>query len=158
MLDSRLQLTACSTPVSVLPDSNQRVLGHVTVGLRDAPERWTIHVRGNVSAQRELPTLVRAINRGDIIGPRDVAWQTVQINREPSGYDVPADIVGKEARKHLTVGQTLRSSDVIAPTLIERGNVDVISQTAGLQVAYAGQSLNSWCRGRSSHRAKRQLG
>ena len=149
-LDRRLQLTACSAPVSVLSDNNQRVLGHVTVGLRcDAPERWTIHVRGNVSAQRELPTLVRAINRGDIIGPRDVAWQTVQINREPSGLlTVPADIVGKEARKHLTVGQTLRSSDVIAPTLIERGQVvDVIAQTAGLQVNMQGKALTAGAAG-----------
>jgi flagella basal body P-ring formation protein FlgA len=149
-LDNRLQLTACSAPVSVLPDTNQRVLGHVTVGLRcEAPERWTIHVRGNVSAQRELPTLVRAVNRGDIIGPHDVAWQTVQISREPRGLlTIPDDIVGKEARKHLTVGQTLRSSDLVAPTLIERGQVvDLITQTAGLQVNMQGKALTAGAEG-----------
>ena len=53
-LDNRLQLTACNTPISVLPNSSQRALGPVTVGLRcDTPERWTIHVRGN--AERQLP-------------------------------------------------------------------------------------------------------
>lgn len=145
-LDSRLQLPACGTPVSVLPDNGQRALGPVTVGLRcDAPERWTIHVRGKVTAERQLPTLGRAVNRGDIIGSRDVVWQTIQIDREVVGLlTAPADIIGKEARKHLASGQTVRSSDVVSPTLVERGQVvELIAQTSGLQVNMQGKALTA---------------
>ena len=145
-LDSRLQLKACSAPVSILPDSSQRALGPVTVGLRcDAPERWTIHVRGTVTAERQLPTLGRAVNRGDVISSRDIVWQTVQIDREVTGLlTKPADIVGKEARKHLATGQTVRSSDVVSPTLVERGQiVDLIAQTSGLQVNMQGKALTA---------------
>ena len=145
-LDSRLQLAACNTPVSVLPSSGQRALGPVTVGLRcDAPEQWTIYVRGKVTAERQLPTLSRAVNRGDIIGSRDIVWQTIQIDREVVGLlTTPADIIGKEARKHLAPGQTVRSSDVVSPTLVERGQVvDLIAQTAGLQVNMQGKALTA---------------
>jgi len=145
-LDNRLQLTACNTPISVLPNSSQRALGPVTVGLRcDAPERWTIHVRGNVTAERELPTLSRAVIRGYIISARDIVWQTVQIDREVTGLMTTfADIIGKEARKHLASGQTVRSSDVVSPTLVERGQVvDLIAQTTGLQVNMQGKALTA---------------
>lgn len=145
-LDNRLQLTTCNESIAVLPNSSQRALGPVTVGLRcEAPERWTIHVRGNVTAQRQLPTLSRAVNRGDIISSRDIVWQTVQIDREATGLlTTPADMIGKEARRHLASGQTVRSSDVVSPTLVERGQVvDLIAKTSGLQVNMQGKALTA---------------
>jgi len=52
------------------------------------------------------------------------------------------DIVGREIRRDMAAGQLLRSSDLVSPKIIERGQtVDLIAQAAGLSVNMQGKSL-----------------
>ena len=57
-------------------------------------------------------------------------------------------IVGKEARKHLRSGNPLRSSDLVSPQIIERGQtVDLVARSSGLLVNMQGKALANGAEG-----------
>jgi len=142
-LDSRISLSNCDKPLSVA-STGERILGPVSIAVScRSPAPWTIHVRGTVAAEVSLPILIAPISRGDIISESDVQLQEQRITRGLVGYvsDID-DIVGKEARKHLSAGSKLRKSDLVAPQLIDRGqSVDLIARSSGLTVNMQGTAL-----------------
>ena len=107
------------------------------------PAPWTVHVRATVTAEVALPMLTAAMNRGDIIGPGDVEWRTQQVSRALVGYLVnDQKIIGKELRKHLRAGSPIRTSDLMSPQIVDRGQtVDLVAQSAGLVVNMQGKAL-----------------
>ena len=129
-VDSRLSLTTCNVPLSTSA-SGERVLGPVSVAVKcTSPSLWTVHVRAMVTTTMELPVLSYSANRGDIISRGDIEWRKQDISRPLVGYVTDENkIIGKEARKHLRSGNPLRSSDLVSPQIIERGQtVDLLIQ------------------------------
>lgn len=142
-LDSRIDLRDCDSPLSVAA-SNNSLLGAISVAVScKSPEPWTLHVRGTVSAQVELPVAAIPINRGDIFSASDVKMERQRITRDLVGYIAdPHKIIGMEARKHLSAGSKVRTSDIIAPRIIERGQtIDLIARSSGLIVNMQGEAL-----------------
>jgi flagella basal body P-ring formation protein FlgA len=158
-VDSRINLTACDVPLST-SSSGERVLGPVSVAVKCAsPAPWTVHVRATVTTTMELPVLSYSINRGDIISRGDIEWRKQEISRDLVGFLTDEfKIIGKEARKHLRSGSPLRSSDLISPQIIDRGQtVDLVARSSGLVVNMQGKALANgaegdryWCRNMSS--------
>jgi flagella basal body P-ring formation protein FlgA len=91
----------------------------------------------------ELPVLGNSVNRGDIISRGDIEWRKQEISRLLVGYVTDENkIIGKEARKHLRSGNPLRSSDLVSPQIIERGQtVDLVARGSGLLVNMQGKAL-----------------
>ncbi len=148
-LDSRISLTACTTPLAT-SSSGERVLGPVTVAVKcKAPAPWTVHVRATVTTIVELPVLAYTVNRGDIIGQNDIEWREQEVSRDLVGYLTDElRIIGKEARKHLRSGNPLRASDLISPQIIERGQtVDLVARSSGLLVNMQGKALANGAEG-----------
>ena len=142
-LDTRIQLSACRTPLQVTTAS-QRALGPVSLSVScRSPNAWRVQVRGSVSALAELPVLTLPVNRGDVIGSGDIELREQRITRDLVGYiSDEKDIVGKEARKNLIVGSKVRKSDLVSPQIIDRGQiVALIAQSAGLVVNMQGKAL-----------------
>jgi flagella basal body P-ring formation protein FlgA len=148
-VDSRINLTACDVPLSA-SSSGERVLGPVSVAVKCAgPAPWTVHVRATVTTTVELPVLAYAVNRGDIIGQNDIEWREQEVSRDLVGYVTDElKIIGKEARKHLRSGNPLRSSDLVSPQIIERGQtVDLVARSSGLLVNMQGKALANGAEG-----------
>ena len=148
-LDSRISLAACATPLGT-SSSGDRVLGPVSVAVKcKAPSPWTVHVRATVTTTVELPVLAHTVNRGDIIGQHDSEWREQEVSRDLIGYVTDElKIIGKEARKHLRSGNPLRSSDLISPQIIERGQtVDLVARSSGLLVNMQGKALANGAEG-----------
>ena len=148
-VDSRINLTACDVPLST-SSSGERVLGPVSVAVKCAsPAPWTVHVRATVTTTMELPVLSYSVNRGDIIGRGDIEWRKQEISRPLVGYVTDeSKIIGKEARKHLRSGNPLRSSDLVSPQIIERGQtVDLVARSSGLLVNMQGKALANGAEG-----------
>ena len=148
-LDSRINLAACTTPLAT-SSSGERVLGPVSVAVKcKAPAPWTVHVRTTVTTTVELPVLAYAVNRGDIIGQNDIEWREQEVSRDLVGYVTDElKIIGKEARKHLRSGNPLRSSDLISPQIIDRGQtVDLVARSSGLVVNMQGKALANGAEG-----------
>lgn len=143
-LDARLQLARCDKPLSTLPANSDRVLGPVSVGVRcGGLEPWTLYVRGQVSASMEVPVLAASVGRGELVSTSDINMQLQKISGDLDGIISNIDdIVGMEAKRSLTLGDTLRFSDLKAPQLIERGqSVAIVSTGAGLRVSMQGKAL-----------------
>ena len=148
-LDSRINLAACASPLTT-SSSGERVLGAVSVAVRcKAPAPWTVHVRATVTTTVELPVLAYAVNRGDVISHNDIEWRTQEVSRDLVGYVIDEKkIVGKEARKHLRAGNPLRSSDLISPQIVDRGQaVDLVARSSGLVVNMQGKALSNGAEG-----------
>ena len=148
-LDSRIQLAACAAPLQVTTASD-RALGPVSMSVScNYPNSWRVQIRGSVSAVAELPVLALPVNRGDVIGSGDIEVREQRITRDLVGYlRDEEDIVGKEARKNLAVGSRLRTSDLIAPQIIDRGQtVALVAQSAGLVVNMQGKALSNGAAG-----------
>ena len=148
-VDSRINLTACDVPLST-SSSGERVLGPVSVAVKCAsPAPWTVHVRATVTTTMELPVLSYSVNRGDIISRGDIEWRKQEISRPLVGYVTDeSKIIGKEARKHLRSGNPLRSSDLVSPQIIERGQtVDLVARSSGLLVNMQGKALANGAEG-----------
>ena len=118
-LDSRIQLSACTTPFFAGDDRKRRALGPVSMSVScNHPNAWRVQVRGSVNAVAELPVLALPVNRGDVIGSGDIEVRQQRITRDLVGYlSDKQDILGKEARKNLVVGSKLRKSDLISRKL-----------------------------------------
>ena len=148
-LDSRLNLTACDVPLST-SSSGERVLGPVSVAVKcGGLAHWTVHVRATVTSTMELLVLVNSVNRGEIISRRDIEWREQELSRPLVGYVIDENkIIGKEARKHLRSGNALRSSDLVSPQIIERGQtVDLVARSSGLLVNMQGKALANGAEG-----------
>jgi flagella basal body P-ring formation protein FlgA len=108
-----------------------------------------VHVRATVTTTVELPVLAYAVNRGDIIGQSDIEWRQQEVSRDLVGFLTDEfKIIGKEARKHLRSGSPLRSSDLISPQIIDRGQtVDLVARSSGLVVNMQGKALANGAEG-----------
>ncbi|MGB1174143.1 MAG: flagellar basal body P-ring formation protein FlgA [Gammaproteobacteria bacterium] len=143
-IDARLRLTQCGSPLTVLPTVAKRALGQTSVGIRcSGPEPWTIYARATVSAIITVPTLNTSLSRGTLIGEGDITVTERSVTQDLVGFATRSvDIVGREIRRDMAAGQLLRSSDLVSPKIIERGQtVDLIAQAAGLSVNMQGKSL-----------------
>ena len=148
-VDSRVSLMTCGVPLST-SSSGEQVLGPVSVAVKCvSPAPWTVHVRATVTTTMELPVLGHSVNRGDIISQGDIEWREREISRPLVGYVTDENkIIGKEARKHLRSGNLLRSSDLVSPQIIERGQtVDLVARSSGLSVNMQGKALANGAEG-----------
>ena len=149
-MDARVRLRQCDGEPAVIPDTSGRALGRLTVGLRcEAPEPWTIYVRGTVASTIEVPTLITAINRKDIISESDLQMTDLDLSSDSRGLIQRVDqIVGKEARKNLLRGQPLRKSDLKAAIIVKRGQtIDLLSRGVGITVKMRGRALGNGAEG-----------
>ena len=149
-VDGRLNLSSCGQPIEVLPDPSSRTLGQVSVGIRcNGLKPWTLYIRGVVSTEQSLPVLASSLTRGDIISEQDLEYRLVTVTSSTAGYITKSsNIVGMELRRPLAAGSKFKSSDLKAPTIIERGQtVDLVARTMGLVVNMQGVPLASGAAG-----------
>ena len=161
-LDQRVTLPKGDTPVRVLEDRNQSVLGRVTIGMRcTTPEPWTIYLRGRVTSFVNIPVLNGPINRSELVSEGDIIFQEMEIDTDLRGVVVdPKKIVGKIAARNLIANEPLRQSDLQSPQLISRGqSVNITSKAGGLIVTMKGKALGNskagdrlWVQNQSSNK------
>ncbi|MEZ5569405.1 MAG: flagellar basal body P-ring formation chaperone FlgA [Halioglobus sp.] len=149
-LDHRLRLPQCAQPLtSFIPPASQ-ILGAVSVGIECAgPKPWTIYVRTQVSAQRAVPVLARAVPRNTVISAADI--QLINQPLESTGEGIvfdPDQIIGMELTRSLDEGSTVRVKYLRPPKIIKRGQqVTLVSGVGGLEVRMQGKALGDAAEG-----------
>jgi flagella basal body P-ring formation protein FlgA len=91
----------------------------------------------------EIAVPAHDIARGALITENDFVLAEVSAARASSGaLRNPADAVGKEARRALREGETVRESDFKRPTLVAKGStVTMIFEAPGMQLTAPGCAL-----------------
>lgn len=94
-----------------------------------------------------VPVLDRAVAKGDILARSDFVTQDVPTAQAQVAPRLK-EIVGMEAARPLPVGTIVRTSDVIRPQLVRRGEpVTIALRTGGLSITTAGRALGNGAAG-----------
>jgi flagella basal body P-ring formation protein FlgA len=135
---------SAETPVSLDALSLQSASGRFTARLAvdiGASERM-VDVAGRVTETREIPVLVRDVDRRQVIRAADLATQRIDVRRLPKAAVREAGfLVGMAARRPLRAGDTVAASDVESPRLVLRGQL--------VTMTYARPGLTLTARGRA---------
>ena len=84
------------------------------------------------------------IARGSVIQENDLDYKTVPASRASTGViRLISDAAGKETRRALKAGDTLRLSDLKRPTLVAKGStVTMLFEAPGMQLMAVGRALD----------------
>ena len=114
-----------------------------------ATTRGTLHLSGNAAATAEVMTLVRPLERGEVIKSADVV-----IERRPRaeiGRDLVRNAeqaVGLAARNALQSGRPLRLADLMKPELVQRNEtVTLVYQVPGITLTVRGKATEGGAEG-----------
>lgn len=106
-------------------------------------------ITGNIFQVTKVPVPAHRIQRGEIIGDRDLDY--ISLPREKVGRTVLLDksrIVGKEVRRLLTNGKPIRAGDLRPPVIVEKGTlVTIILQTNRMRISARGKALQDGAAG-----------
>ncbi|WP_368565865.1 flagellar basal body P-ring formation chaperone FlgA [Pseudoxanthomonas sp. UTMC 1351] len=137
-LDTALRLPRCQEALSA------RVNGSNSVEV-SCPQAagWRLFVPVRIRRSQTVLVLSRGIGAGQPITADAFVAETRDASRiVGAAIADPAQAVGQVARRTLSAGTVLSSSDLVAPRLIRRGdNVALVSRRGGLEVRMAGKAL-----------------
>ncbi|EIZ78734.1 flagella basal body P-ring formation protein FlgA, putative [Novosphingobium sp. Rr 2-17] len=94
-----------------------------------------------------VPVLDHAVAKGDLLAAGDFTTQELPLAQARAAPRLK-DMVGMEAARALSAGAILRSSDLIRPQLVRRGEpVTITLRDGGLAITTAGRALGSGAAG-----------
>ncbi len=116
-----------------------------SAAIRKKPAR----VSGYLYETVEIPTVIRAFTRGEIVRDEDV-----QMERRPKAEITPdtirnsAAVVGHAARRDLRAGQPIRISEMMKPELVARGDtVTLTFDSPGVVLSLRAKAMESGTEG-----------
>jgi flagellar basal body P-ring formation protein FlgA len=114
-----------------------------------ATSRGTLRLSGRAAATAEVVTLIRPVERGEILKSADVA-----VERRPRaeiGRDIISDqsqAVGLAARSALQPGRPLRVADLMRPELVQRNEtVTLLYEVPGITLTVRGKAIEGGAEG-----------
>lgn len=104
----------------------------------------TARIMGRVYALVQIPVLTRSILPGNLITENDVAWQQMRAQRvNPTIVSGVTDLIGKEARRPITAGKMIRTTDVAPRMLVKRRDrVTLVVTTNLMRLTAKGLALH----------------
>lgn len=143
-IDSRLLLSRCSEALSHTIASNQPYGSNISLKLQCAGTKpWSIYLSAKVDTFAEVAVLSRSMNRGELITPGDVELIHMNTAQAGFGYIGQLDqVVGKELKRRLQAGTSLRLSHITAPEVVKKGDKVLLEAgTGGLSVVTSAKAL-----------------
>jgi len=143
-LDSRLRLSACSTPLEVSLAPGARSTGRtVTVVRCSSPRPWSLYVPAKVVTLVPVIVAARPLLRDQLVTAADIIVEQRDAGDLPGGYLTdPSQILGKVLNRPATTGAVLTHIQTQGVRIIHRGDrVTLVVQASGLIVRSAGVAL-----------------
>lgn len=143
-LDARLNLPQCDGFIRQAITSPQPYGANLTVkAMCDGTQRWSVFVPVKVEVYSPAVVAVNSLARGHLITEGDV--QIVRVNTSAQGYGHLASldaVRGMALKRPLRAGEVLRTSHLLAPNVVKRGdNVVVEARNSGISVVVSGTAL-----------------
>ncbi len=163
--DKRLKLAKCSkNKITAFYPGKQQRLGNVSIGLRcNDQQPWTIYLRLHITKQQNIVHAKRHISRGTIITKNDLVIENIEIsNANTPLYHSKKNIIGKVARRSISIGKIITATALKPAIIIKRGQeVIIIAKTSGIIIRTKGKALSDGSIGQvvkvKNSRSKREL-
>ncbi|WFC43932.1 flagellar basal body P-ring formation chaperone FlgA [Pseudoxanthomonas sp. SE1] len=135
-LDPALRLPRCDASLVA------RVQGSNSVEV-SCPDGWRLFVPVRVRRSQTVLVLSRGIAPGETITADAFIPETRDASRiVGAAVADPAQVLGRVARRMLSAGAVLSSTDLVAQRLVHRGDsVALVSRRGGVEVRVAGKAL-----------------
>ena len=146
-LPSEFEATLKLNGLSYDPSSG-RFVAHIIAPDSDRPvTRSTIS--GRVHVMTEVPTLVRQIEPGSVIGATDIDWIKKRADRLGRGVVLDlAGLVGMSPRRPLRVGEPIRLRDLRQPVVVEKNSlVTIVFESDRMLLTAQGRALEDGASG-----------
>lgn len=144
MLDRRLKLSECDTPLEGFLRTGTRIGPKTIVGVRcNGTRPWKVYVPVEVVVRKRVWVARQPLPRGHLIAKEDLAADVRDVSRMTSGYPSdPAAVVGRRLRASVLAGRVLTPNLLEANHIISRGQtVTLIVASGDLQIRMAGKAL-----------------
>ncbi|WP_299016075.1 flagellar basal body P-ring formation chaperone FlgA [uncultured Photobacterium sp.] len=148
-LDSRLKLTACSTPlVSSIP-GKQNLSGNVTVLIRCEPENWQVYVPVRIQLLLPLVVATTPLSRGVVLTASDLAIKMIETRFQRGVvFEHPQQIIGSKVKRNVNIGEAVQGGDICLvcrndSVLIKAGGngLDIITKGIALSDGSLGEQI-----------------
>lgn len=102
-----------------------------------------LEIRGKTEDLATVPVLRAAVTAGDVITEDDINWIDIPARMVTNSIVLSAEaMIGKSPRRTMRSGKPLRSSDLQAPVMIEKGaGVKMIVRVGNLSITSLGKAL-----------------
>lgn len=113
------------------------------------PEAKRLNVAGRLHRLVEVPTLVRRMSNGDIIGKNDITWVTMRSDRVNRNVITNAEgLIGATPARTLMAGKPLLSGEIRAPRIVTKGAlVTLMLRTPHMILTSKGRALQHGAKG-----------
>lgn len=144
-IDTRLRLKACDKPLTYDLHGRQLSASNVTLRVQcPGSSTWSFYLTAQVDRLRHILVATRNIGRGESLSEDDVSLELRSVSSLGNGtISDPARISGKVAKRPINLGDSIRTSSVTAPEVIQRGDtVNVTAVSGGIAVSTSGIAMN----------------
>lgn len=143
-LDPRLRLGSCEFPIAFSIQDPSGLGGNISVNAQcSGSQAWSVHVPAQVAIYREIPTALRDIARGEQINQAHIGTSLVNVSTIRQAF-LPDEeaIVGKEAKRNISMGEPFKAALLDAPTAVRRGEMVTLESAAGsFRVSSSGTAM-----------------
>lgn len=143
-VDKRLKLSKCNK-VTLSLASGSQLLGKTTIRvICQQPKAWSLYVTAMISRYEDIYLSNGNFNRGHILRQSDVFKSKKDLAKLPFGYITkPADIIGKQLKRHIQPGRIISPSQLTNPVVIKRGEIIALQRkTSGFMVSMKGSAMS----------------
>lgn len=136
-LDERIRLLQCSNPLSTAFASGANTPPRMTVEVRCPGARgWKVYVPVAAHAFDRTVVATRALDRGHVLTPADIAVLDSDVSDLPVGYaSDPASLNGVRLSRPIAAGTVLTASILDIEPLIRRGEeVTAVAKSGGFAI------------------------
>lgn len=144
--DARLRLTACDVPLDATMLSARRQSSRVTVKVScDGDVAWKVYVPVQISSFADVVVVTRALPRGHVLGPDDVALRRDNVTSQSAGYLMTlAAATNRVLRQSVSAGAVLTPAQLKRNDAIVRGQaVTLVARQHGISIRMAGIAMDS---------------
>lgn len=143
-LDPRLRLASCEHPIAFTIKDASGLGGNISVNAQcQSGQTWSVHVPAQVAIYRQTPTALRDIARGEQINQAHIGTTLVNISSIRQAFLLDEEaIIGKEAKRNISMGEPFRTALLDNPTAVRRGEMVTLESMAGsIKVSSSGTAM-----------------
>lgn len=140
--DPRLRLPRCPAPLVTRASAGYPRGAKLSIAVGCAEPAWQVYVAVTLHARVDVVVAARPLAVRTPITDGDVAIKEHDIADLPAGYVTdPSAVVGRTLLRPLAQGEPVQGNQLLAQTLIERGQlVTLYWQASGLRVSARGEA------------------
>ncbi|MCH9852886.1 MAG: flagellar basal body P-ring formation chaperone FlgA [Alphaproteobacteria bacterium] len=130
-------------------DTTGNFQGEIIVSVNGKAYNNGLKFSGVVVLKKKLPTLMNSVQRGTIIGERDVIHRFENIKNLHDGIiTIAGDIIGMETKRHIRANSNLQFRDFQMPLLVKKKQqVNMVLATKTIKITATGIALQDGAMG-----------